>query len=326
MAANQPMSLFVLNDLIADLSLRIARFPIAAKDLPKVSYIELGPGGACNVAIMAARLGLTVVGLGEVGHDRFGLVVREGLRREGVDISPLVAFPETRTPVAGVIVDEATEPAYLGYPGHLMLHSLPSAWREAIPKAQALFTDGWAEHEGVVAMALEALELAARAGVPTFFDPGPGNPALDNAWHRQAAALATVVLANEEEAWRLTGQADGLEAARGLLALGCRWAVIKRGPAGCLIVTRQELALSPGFPVAAVDATGAGDSLAATIIWGYLRGIDLPTLATLANATGAAKVQKRGTGHNMPTRDEIAAVLTRFGLPAPPFASTAPYS
>lgn len=311
------MSVLILNDLIADLSLRITRFPIAAKDLPKVSYIELGPGGACNVAIMAARLGLPVVGLGEVGHDRFGLVVREGLSREGVDITHLVAFPDTRTPVAGVVVDEATEPAYLGYPGHLVLQGLPAAWREVIPTAQALFTDGWAEHEGVVAMALEALERAAAAGVPTFFDPGPGNPALDNAWHRQAAALATVVLANEEEAQRLTGHADGLEAARGLLALGCRWAVIKRGPAGCLIVTDRDLALSPGFPVAAVDATGAGDSLAATVIWGYLRGVDLPTLATVANATGAAKVQKRGTGHNMPTRAEIAAVLTRFGLPTP---------
>jgi sugar/nucleoside kinase (ribokinase family) len=311
------MPVLILNDLIADLSVRITRFPIAAKDLPKVRYLELGPGGACNVAIMGARLGLAVVGLGEVGYDRFGLVVREGLSREGVDISQVVAFPETRTPVAGVVVDEATEPAYLGYPGRLVLQALPAAWREVIPTAQALFTDGWAEHEGVVAIALEALAVAAAAGVPTFFDPGPGNPALDNAWHRQAAALATVVLANEEEAQRLTGHADGLEAARGLLALGCEWAVIKRGPAGCLIVTRQDLALSPGFPVAAVDATGAGDSLAATVIWGYLRKMDLPTLAAVANATGAAKVQKMGTGHNMPTRHEIAAVLARFGLPAP---------
>lgn len=314
-------TLLVLNDLIADLSLRISRFPIAAKDLPKLSYIELGPGAACNVAIMAARFGLQVRGLGEVGSDRFGAVVREGLAKEGVDLSYLVDLPETRTPVAGVLVDEATEPAYLGYPGNLQLRALPDRWRAAIGEAQALFTDGWAEHEGVVAMALEGLQAAAAAGAPSFFDPGPGNPAIDNSWHRQAVALATVVLVNEEEAQRLTGKADGLAAARDLLDMGCQWAVVKRGPAGCLLLSPNELALSPGFPVAAVDATGAGDSLAAAVIYGYLNGMNLERLATLANATGAAKVQKHGTGHNMPTLAEIDAILARFGLSFPGIGS-----
>ncbi len=310
-----PHTLIVLNDLIADLSMRISRFPIAAKDLPKLSYIELGPGAACNVAIMAARLGLRVLCLGEVGSDRFGQVVREGLNQEGIDASHLIHLPQTTTPVAGVVVDEATEPAYLGYPGHLQLTELPSSWRTVIGGAQALFTDGWAEHEGVAAIGLEGLRAAAEAGVPTFFDPGPGNPAIDNGWHRQAVGLATVVLVNEEEAQRLTGEADGLAAAQALLDMGCRWAVVKRGPAGSLMVTREGMALSPGFPVAAVDATGAGDSLAAAVVYGYLHGMKLDALATLANATGAAKVQKRGTGHNMPTMSEIGAILSRFGLP-----------
>lgn len=313
-------TLVILNDLIADLSLRISQFPIAATDLPKVSYIDLGPGAACNVAIMAARLGLHVLGLGEVGVDRFGQVVREGLGREGIDISHFVYSPETRTPVAGVVVDEATEPAYLGYPGQLHLTALPSSWRAAIGGAQALFTDGWAEHEGVAAIGLEGLQAAAEAGVPTFFDPGPGNPAIDNSWHRQAVAQATVVLVNEEEAQRLTGEADGLAAAHALLDMGCQWAIVKRGPAGCLLLNRNGLALSPGFPVAAVDATGAGDSLAAAVIYGYLKRMDLDALAVLANATGAAKVQKHGTGHNMPMLAEITAVLVRFGLPKPPFS------
>jgi sugar/nucleoside kinase (ribokinase family) len=310
------LTLVVLNDLIADLSLRISQFPITAKALPKLSYIELGPGGACNVAIMAARLGLRVIGLGEVGVDPFGLAVRDGLRAEGVDISALVHLAQTRTPVAGVVVDEATEPAYLGYPGQLQATGLAASWRTVIAGAQALFTDGWAEHEGVAAIGLEGLRAAAEADVPTFFDPGPGNPAIDNAWHREAVGLASVVLVNEEEAQRLTGEADALAAAHALLGMGCRWAVVKRGPAGCLMVTTEGMALAPGFPVAAVDATGAGDSLAAAVIYGYLHGMKLDALATLANATGAAKVQKRGTGHNMPTVAEIGAILTRFGLPA----------
>jgi sugar/nucleoside kinase (ribokinase family) len=304
----------ILGDLIADFSLRIARFPIQAQDLLKVAYIELGPGGATNVAISAARLGLAVACLGEVGDDRFGTVVLEGLQREGIDISQVVVTPRASTPVAGVIVDARGEPAYLGYPGSLQLTALPPAWRQLIQEAQALYADGWVEHSGGRDIILEAFRLAHTAGVPTFFDPGPGNPALDNAWHCEAAALATVLLATDDEASRLSGIGDPLTSARALLANGSQLVVIKRGEAGCLLLTGEEMHISPGFPVEARDTTGAGDSLAGAVIYGYLKGLPLVALGTLANATGAAKVQKLGTGHNMPTRAEVRAVLERFGL------------
>lgn len=304
----------ILGDLIADFSLRIARFPIQAQDLLKVAYIELGPGGATNVAISAARLGLAVACLGEVGDDRFGAVVLEGLQREGIDISQVVVTPQASTPVAGVIVDARGEPAYLGYPGSLQLTALPPAWRQPIQEAQALYADGWVEHSGGRDIILEAFRLAHAAGVPTFFDPGPGNPALDNAWHCEVAALTTVLLATDDEASRLSGIEDPLTSARALLANGSQLVVIKRGEAGCLLLTREEMHISPGFPVEARDTTGAGDSLAGAVIYGYLRRLPLVALGTLANATGAAKVQKLGTGHNMPTRAEVWAVLERFGL------------
>ncbi len=70
---------------------------------------------------------------------------------------------------------------------------------------------------------------------------------------------------------------------------------------------------APAFPVPLVDATGAGDSLDAAILFGYLRGLPVPDLADLGNAAGAAKVQKWGTGHHLPTLAEIRKVLTDNG-------------
>lgn len=302
----------VLCDLIADLALHIESFPVVATDLQKLSYIEVGPGGACNTAIMVRRFGLPVACLGEVGGDRFGEAVLRGLRAERVDVSGIVVDPDVRTPVAGVLVDPRAEPAYLGYPGTLRLAAAPEVWLSVLRSARAVFADGWAEHAGVAALILEAFAVARAAGVPVFFDPGPGNPALDNAWHRQAASLATGVLANEGEAERLTGYADPVAAARALLALGVRLAVVKRGAAGCVLATAEETVLAPAYPVQVIDATGAGDSLAGAVIYSYLAGLPLPVLGKLANATGAAKVQKRGTGQHVPTRDEVAAVLARF--------------
>ncbi len=67
--------ILVLGDLLADLSLRIDAFPVQAGGMQRVSYFELGPGGAANTAIAAARLGLSVGHLGEIGDDEGDLAV-----------------------------------------------------------------------------------------------------------------------------------------------------------------------------------------------------------------------------------------------------------
>jgi ribokinase len=308
-----PAPVVVIADLIADLSMHIPAFPVQPKDLTRVTYLQLGPGGACNTAIMAARLGLPVACMGELGYDAFGEAVLEGLQSEGINCDNIVVSPAVRTPVAGVIVDKSGEPAYLGFRGELRVGSLPKGWRAEIRQAGALFADGWAENEGIGQLVLEAFREAADANLPTFFDPGPGNPALDNAWHKEVAALATVVLANEREAIHLTGSKDALSAGQAFVTGRTQLAVVKRDVAGCLLVMRDQFEIAPGYPVPAVDATGAGDSLAAGIIFGYLKGLPLPALGVLANAIGAAKVQKRGTGLNVPTAAEVRAVLERFG-------------
>jgi len=306
--------ILILGDLLADLSLRIESFPVQAGGMQRVSYFELGPGGAANTAIAAARLGLAVGQLGEIGDDRAGRWIVEDLKAEGLDVSGVIASAQATTAVAGVIVDAHAEPAYLGYPGRQYLPSLPVEWAERIQKAEALFVDGWVDHTRQADLILEGLQAARDSGVPSFFDPGPGNPALDNAWHAAACRRTTVVLATEDEAQRISGRSDPLESAKAILALGPELVVIKRGVAGCFLVRQDEVYLAGGYPVDALDTTGAGDSLDAAVIDGYLRRLPLSALGTLANAVGAAKVLKLGTGRNVPTREEVRAVLKRFGV------------
>lgn len=307
----------VLGDLLVDYSMHISNLCVEPKDLQRVSYLEVGPGGAGNVAIMARRFGLPVLALGEVGDDAYGEIVLEGLASEGIDISKIVVTAGARTPVATVLVDERSEPAYLGFRGSLLLASLPDDWRSPIESASALYSDGWVEHEGGAQLVLEAFRLAREANVPRFFDPGPGNPDIDNEWHKEAARMSTVLMATEEEAKRLSEYRDALDSARFLLSQGPEIVIIKRGAAGAFLLQGDEIEFAPGLPVEARDATGAGDSFAGAVIYGYTRGLPLPELGRMGNATGAAKVQKRGTGHNMPSMDEVRAVLERFDLTLP---------
>ena len=306
--------ILVFGDLIVDLSLHIPHFPVKAGDIQRATYLEIGPGGATNVAITAARLGMDVGCMGEIGSDRFGRAVLAGLQREEIDVSNVRITPEAETPVAGVVVDGQGEPASLGYGGSLRLKSFPEEWKRSIREAEALFAGGWAEYEWTPKLILDAMRTAHKSNVPVFFDPGPGNPAVDSSWWQNAIGLTTVFLATETEARNLTGLDDPLVSARELLKRGPRSVVIKRGAAGCFLLTDGKEHIAPGFPVQAQDATGAGDSLNAAVMYAFLRELDLEQTGRLANATGAAKVQKLGTGYNMPTGEEIREVLDRFGM------------
>lgn len=308
---------FTLGNLLVDILMYIEEFPVEAQALQGVSHIDVGPGGACNVAIMAARFGVPMAALGEVGDDYFGQIVLRGLEKEGISTRHVAINENGPTPVAGVLVDLQGEPGYLGYPGEQTLQILPQSWCETLEEAEGLFVDGWIEYEKMSFVVLDALNTVRKAGAKTFFDPGPGNPRQDNSWHYDAAALATVVSATAAELSSLTGEEDPGTGAMELLDNGSSLVVVKRGAGGCTLYTKEAKIDVPGLPLKTVDTTGAGDSLAGAVIYGCLNDFSLEALGTLANATGGAKVLKIGTGHQVPTTGEVRAVLDRFNLKVP---------
>jgi sugar/nucleoside kinase (ribokinase family) len=209
---------------------------------------------------MAARLGLPVMCLGEVGYDAFGEAVLEGLQAEGIDCGHIVVSPAVRTPVAGVIVDRGGEPAYLGYRGELRIGSLPQPWLGrswCVCALRRRLGRKW----GIASLVLEAFQrrrvLAFRpSSIPARQSRSGQRLA------QRVVQLSQVVLANEKEAVGLTGAADA----------DCRAGTYRqRGEAGRRQAGRGGLPARDqgpvrdcsGYPVPVVDATGAGDSLAA---------------------------------------------------------------
>ena len=75
---------------------------------------------------------------------------------------------------------------------------------------------------------------------------------------------------NDGEARQLTGKNDNIAAAAALLKLGPRFAVVKKGEHGAILVTEKGLSVIPAYPTMdVVDPTGAGDSFAGGML-GYL--------------------------------------------------------
>jgi sugar/nucleoside kinase (ribokinase family) len=72
-----------------------------------------------------------------------------------------------------------------------------------------------------------------------------------------------VALLNEEEARALSGETQLAAAAEGLIEQGGRAVIIKKGEHGALYRSRDEMFVTPAFPLRMLrDPTGAGDSFA----------------------------------------------------------------
>jgi sugar/nucleoside kinase (ribokinase family) len=140
----------------------------------------------------------------------------------------------------------------------------------------------------------DVLSAARKAGATTSLDTN-WDPSGRWGDDRLSAALAQtdVLLPNEAEALRLSGQANLATAARALGTAGPRL-VVKLGERGALCADGPEQRRVSLPPVVPVDATGAGDCFNAGLIAGLLDGLPLPQAVALGCAVGALSTRAPG--------------------------------
>jgi sugar/nucleoside kinase (ribokinase family) len=90
--------------------------------------------------------------------------------------------------------------------------------------------------------------------------------------------------------------------------------IVRTGPDGCLLACRgAEPVHIPGFPVAATDTSGAGDTHTGTFIAALAAGADPAQAARTANAAAALSVTQPGPA-TAPTAADLARFLSARGL------------
>jgi ribokinase len=306
-------NILVYGDLVSDMVMRVDRLPIEANRVQNIHGIEIEPGGAGNSLIVAARLGAHAIAFGTIGEDVSGQQVYAALKAEGVDVHAVQRGVGSVNMTVLVLVDAAGEHVFLVHRGYGETLRIGAPERALIAGADAYLVPGYALHEPRVGpVALDALHIAVDAGVPIVSDLGPivGDASLRESALAVNAASRMAVL-TEEEALIFTGAATANDAARWLQAQGARDVVLKRGAAGCVCYVGADAPVAlEGHPVAARDTSGAGDAFVAGLLVDWLAHRDVVRAARFANAVGAAKVQRVGTGRQMPTRAEIEALLT----------------
>ena len=160
---------------------------------------------------------------------------------------------------------------------------------------------------------LKAIEIAHRVDTKVFFDPGPLHHVISNEILRKVILNSNIMTLNDFEAYAITGASNLEDAAKKLLDMGPKIVVIKMGAKGALLAYDDILEKIPTLSVKVVDTSGAGDSFNAGLLFGLINGLSPREAVIVANAVGAAKVQKLGTGKNMPTAGEVKQMLLKMG-------------
>jgi 2-dehydro-3-deoxygluconokinase len=261
--------------------------------------IRRGYGGdAANTAVMAARLGVGARLWGRVGGDAPGRLLLDFWRRSGVDTRWVVV---DETAPTGIYVNERL--AAGGCRFHY--HRRGSAGSRLTP---ADLHDGYLDGLGVLHFtgvtlaispgAAEAAREAARRARARGVDISVavnhrsalgGDPAAVAAEVR----AADVVFVSLEEAPEVFGTDRADEVVRALGG-GPREVVITMGEAGALVSAGGSFSRVEAPETEIVDASGAGDALAAVYLGSRLEG--RPPPAALARAVAAASLSCRAHG------------------------------
>jgi len=295
------------------------------------SFVRAAGGAPANVAVGVARQGVSSGFVGAFGRDAFGAYLHDLLLCEGVDCgqSQIVDAP---TALAFVSLGADGEREFLFYRDHAADLMLDGAGLDAAYIATAhVLHIGSLSLTGAAARAAThcAIACARAAGVTISYDPNLRPDLWSDRETMRAAALAvfeaaTIVKINEDELHFLSGTADIEEGITRLVALGPPIVIVTLGRAGCQYRWHGHTGVIPGYPVATIDTTGAGDGFVAGLLvslashpTGHDRdlagmpGDEVAECLVWANATAALTTTARGAIPALPTRAAVGALIAK---------------
>jgi 5-dehydro-2-deoxygluconokinase len=274
-------------------------------------------GSATNVAVAAARHGLTSAVITRTGNDPFGKYIHEELLRLGVSDEFVSGVAGLNTPVVFCEIfppddfplyfyREPKAPDLVINANELDLDAILNAkiyWSTVTGLSQE--PSRTAHHVAWDARGRKPLTILDLDYRPMFWN----SPELASAEVEKALSKVTVAVGNKEECEIAVGETEPLRAADALLERGIELAIVKQGPKGVLAKTRSETVEVPPYFVDVINGLGAGDSFGGALCYGLLQEWPLERILRFANVAGALVASRRECSTAMPTTAEVEEIL-----------------
>jgi 2-dehydro-3-deoxygluconokinase len=289
---------------------------LPATDDGRVLYQQGHGGDTSNVAIAAARQGAKVGYLTAIGEDPGGDSLLSLWKAEGVDTSTVKR--SVGHPTGAYFVTHGPDGHRFTYhrrgsaASMLAVADIPEA---TIAGARLVFASGISQgiSESAADAIFHAFAVARKHGVAVAYDtnyrPALWPPLRAAAVIHAAICQADVALPGLEDAKLLTGLDDPEAILDFYLGLGPGLVVLKMGEQGVYVGTPAGRQRIPAFTVAAVDATGAGDTFCGALLARLLAGEPNEDAAHYAAAAAAISTTGYGAVAPIPHAPEVFAAM-----------------
>ncbi len=302
---------------LVDVVVEVPDLPARGQNVMAASATDYA-GGTVTVLLAAARFGAECVQAGAIGTGPHGDLIRAALAAEGIGVSaPSVDGLDTG--ICVVMVEPSAERTFVTTLGAERLISVESLASSDPRPGDLVCVTGFSLALASTRDPLLAWLPELHPDVVVVLDPGAAFAGLSEDVRSAMLAITDVWSSTAEEAEDVLralgheppGDLADLTTAVAPLLRGDAIAIVRDGPEGCAVRVGGETTYVPGFPQAAVDTNGAGDTHTGALLAEVAAGTPWVEGCRRANAAAAIKVTRRGP-ESAPTAAEVDAFLGRL--------------
>ena len=284
------MKVVVIGCCALDVYVEIDQLPKLNEDV-NTRDLKLSLGGmAYNVYNVLKLFGTEAVLGCPVGEGRLADMVREMLKLKGHE--PIGVIHGIDNGMCLCLVDRTKERSFISHHG--------AEYRfDASLFDQVNFDEvGWIYADGLEIEDVDGekiVEFLEEKKKNIFFAPGPRCQYLDPELMKRIIALRPVLHINEREASLIGNRESVIENAEAICAMTDNTVIITLGEKGTLLKEKDRaVELIPTTAVKMVDATGAGDNHAGSVLACLSKGMDCQQAIRIANKVSGAAVMQKG--------------------------------
>jgi len=267
------------------------QIPVEREVLASNFVMTLGSSSAI-LAHNLAVLGTSVAFVCRAGKDEFGRIALDRLAQSGVDLSE-TQFDATLNTGVTVLLPHGGRRHILTYAGPMAEMRVEDLNLAYLLSARHFHLSSLFLQKALQPGLPQLFRVLKSAGLTLSLDT---NDDPDDQWGgvlHELIDLVDILLPNEDEVKRITGQAT-IEEALDVLRPRVPLIAVKCGARGAVIQQGTAREWIPGLRVEPVDTIGAGDSFDAGFLSAWLRGESPVAAASLGNVAGALSTLRPG--------------------------------